>query len=196
MNKLIKELDFNALLGRAIQDYADKRWTRSLAMLLIAHCGARSNEVLRLTDRGIDVQNENPRIYIEASKHGNSRWFPLPAYLLAGLESLKKQLKDKQGPLFSIVGISEGSVPSAYELCRLYFNKIQLELFGEQRYTLHAFRHTLAMRALASGEYNLLEVQVMLGHRKIQSTMQYLEEYKRSIVLTKTHTLTTIKLPA
>lgn len=193
MKKIIEQNDLNALIGKALTDFEAYGKNRALVTLMLAHLGGRSNEVLRLTADSLDIVEDNGRthirVFIEASKNGKNRWLTLPTYLLAHVKNLKAQLTAKDCQMAALVGIGATSVESAYELCRLYFNQIQVEMFGEQRYTLHAFRHTLAMIAIASGEYNLVQVKLLLGHKSIQSTMRYLEEYESTLVLQNVHTL-------
>lgn len=117
---------------------------------------------------------ERVKIRVRGFKGSNERWVPLHKRLLAHVKSLKRELEER-GPSAEIgwlINSCSRSSETAYQLLRRFFNRTQKELFGEQRYTLHSFRHTLAIRAFTS-EQDILKVMTMLGHRSIQSTYHY-----------------------
>lgn len=177
MKKNIPQQDYRQLLDVLIQSNESK----SLAVLLIAYTGARSNEILKLTHKQIDTIN-TCAIHIIASKRGVNRWIPLPAHLLAPVKVLRDQLKDRNKALSSLVNSFSDSPTAAYLAISRYFNSLQVELFGEQRYTLHSWRHSLATRAFQK-DNDIMAVKTMLGHKSMDATSRYLTEFASSKVL-------------
>lgn len=188
MNKNITDTD----IGLIIETLSSDLSMRSLACLLLVYTGARANEVLRLNESCLTIEMidgvETPKVHIYASKRGENRWIPLPPELLARIKDLRGKLQESGGILASLLVQSfsngQGLIDASYNSCGLYFKSVQVRLFNKVKYTLHAFRHSLAVRAIKSG-FDIIEVQAMLGHANINSTYQYLKEYRRSIVLNK-----------
>lgn len=199
MHKFIHEVDHHALITRALSDYGNEALSssirhRAIALALLAYVGGRSNEALRLTDKSIDIRKDQINLFIDASKNGKDRWISLPMLQFAThAKSLRESLSKKSTTLTGLIGSGALSVENGYELCRLYFNRIQTELWGEKRYTMHCLRHTLAILALKQSK-DVIYVQTLLGHRSIKATMVYLEAYRASLVLNDVHTL--IRQPA
>lgn len=169
---------------------------KRLAIALIASSGARANEVLKLksadfTIKLVDSTNpvdstipvESVEIFVRSSKGGVSRRIPLPMVFLARAKSLKGALDQRESlTLAGLINSGSLSIDSAYELTRLEFNKIQRELWGSERYTLHGLRHTIAIKAIKSG-LDIVKVKTLLGHRSINTTMIYLREYAETLAL-------------
>lgn len=189
MKKLIIHRDHQALIDAAISDGS----IMGLAAVLVAFTGARSNEILTLDQHSIDIVEcaskvESIAIRIKSSKGGVDRSIFLPIELYAPVKVFRDSLKEGGLKFFELIGEGRLSLASCYNEFRIYFNSLQLRLFGEQRHTLHAFRHTLAIKAMKAG-HNIIEVKRMLGHRSINTTMHYLAEYEASITLNNIHTL-------
>lgn len=177
MRKNIVNDDYQRLIDRALEDKSVK----GLCVALIAFTGARANEILKIDSTSI-VMTDGCAIQIKASKNGQDRWIPLPEELYAPVKGLQEKLLKRSCQMAALIGDCSKSVHNSYELIRLYFIKIQKELFGEQRHTLHSFRHSMAVRALKSG-LDIIKVKAILGHRSIQATMFYLREYEQGLVL-------------
>lgn len=186
MRKNIPNEDYRALLNNIIS----RNDIRSLAVTLIAYTGCRPNEVLKLKDSSIEIDDEKKQvsIYIKASKRSNNRLIQLPSHLYAPVKVLRDRMKETKKHLALLLGNTSKSINSNYVLLSRHFFSIQAEILGEVRYTLKSWRHALATRALKSG-IDIIEVQVMLGHRKIENTISYLQDYKQSIVLNQVHRL-------
>lgn len=171
---------------------------KRMAIALIALTGARANEILRLKAESIEIKpkalqgstnpvdSTNPveaKIFIKASKDGRNRWAPIGTTFLAHAKSLKQSLRERDSlTLAALVNSGSLSIDSAYELIRLEFIKLQKELWGSQRYTLHSLRHTIAIKAIKKG-LDIVKVKTLLGHRSINTTMIYLREYEESMAL-------------
>jgi integrase len=188
--KQINETDFELMIERFISS-----GPKGLCVALIAATGGRAQELIRVKARDIVIEREDQRveskvdwdditiegvervkIRVRGFKGSNERWVPLHKRLLAHVKSLKRELEER-GPSAEIgwlINSCSRSSETAYQLLRRFFNRTQKELFGGQKYTLHAFRHTLAIRAFTDGQ-DILRVMTMLGHRSIQSTYHYVK---------------------
>lgn len=182
MKKMFKNEDYRLILNTLLRS-GD---IRSLVVLIITYTGCRPNEALNLIDSSIEINDDVASIYIVASKRSDSRLVRMPDHLLARIKDLKKTLREIGKPLSEVFGNFSMSFSANYKIIWRYFNALQVEIYGEQRYTLKSFRHTLASNALKSG-IDIVEVQSMLGHKRLSSTMFYLAEYKRGIALNKVH---------
>jgi integrase len=191
--KNITDADYKALL-----EYFEGIDTpKALACLLLIYTGARANEILKVTHKSILIEESGGvvtkcAIMIRASKRGKDRIIELPNELLARIKDLSEEMKEQKIPLAGLIvhqhRYFQSMIDSAYEQVRQLMQSAQLELFGEQKYTLHSFRHTLAVRAIKEG-YNIVQLKTMLGHANIGSTHRYLIEYEESIVLSGVHKL-------
>lgn len=189
MRNNIDEIDYEKLINIIIADPSDK----ALCVTLIACTGARPNEILKMNyESTVLIQSmehgDVASLRIIASKRSDNREIMLPPDLYVRVKNLRERLKERKCSLAALIGDSAMSVSSNYALIRKYFNRLQVSLFGEQRYTMKSFRHSLAMRALKSG-IDITNVQVMMGHRSLTSTEKYLKEYKNSIVLNNVYKL-------
>lgn len=184
MKKNIIQQDYRQLLDVLMQSDDAK----CISVLLIAYTGARSNEVLKLTHKQISCTPNGVDIHIIASKRGVSRWIPLPAHLLAPIKVLRENLRMSGKPLARMVTDFSDNPITAYRAVSRYFNTLQIELFGEQRYTLHSWRHSLATRAFTN-EHDIMAVKTMLGHKSMDATAKYLTEFTGNKVLNKIHQL-------
>lgn len=198
--KNLSTTDLRAIL-RVTREHAENY--TALALLLIAYTGARANEVLTITSDDIRLtvtekkhsknsdskinDNENHsqlercEVFVRASKNGRSRWVTVNSESLGRMKSLKEKLATERVTLGTLVSESGGAKRADYHKLRRYFDSMQIELWGEIRYSLHSFRHTMALSALKKG-YDIVKVKAILGHKSINTTMIYLREYEESLV--------------
>lgn len=122
-----------------------------LAFSLGYFCGLRISEVINLTQNHIDYDRK--MLFIEQGKGKKDRYVPFPS--LISVHLLKKHIPlgvTKRALQYQISHISE----------RLMGRKVKF----------HAFRHSCATNYLAKG-MNIREVQQLLGHSKLDTTMIY-----------------------
>lgn len=152
-------------------EYSPHLWVSILALLY--GTGLRRGELMRMNVEAFD--REEATLRIDGRKTGQERLVPLPEMVLRCLEAylplrhnqLEKQgrvgepalLVSRQGQRLSESGISHG----IHALARLAEVPVV---------TLHQFRHTCASDLLEAGVH-LAEVQRILGHRVIATTVRY-----------------------
>lgn len=186
--------------SRKVQAIGERE--KSLCVVLIALTGSRANEVLRLTHESIErdrvrlvdgdgvsvsagkreslvnwkdykiYEVDRVRIRIKASKRGRDRLIPIDQAFHSRVKSLRERLKARGCSVAGLISDS-ARLKTAYINLWRFFESIQDELWGEVRYTLHSFRHTLALNALADGNH-IVHIQKMLGHKSMESTYHYL----------------------
>ena len=161
---------------------------RCLAIAISAATGARINEILKLNESALVInesglEREKVFVKITASKQSRDRLIPLPSCFLARVKSLKESLRGKDGACLAwLCNDASRTVATAYALLRRDFMRMQIELWGEVKYTTHDFRHNMATMALKSG-MDIVKVKRVLGQKNIQNTMVYLERYEDSVTL-------------
>lgn len=185
MRNNIQAQDYDELVTELISDDSPK----GICLVLIAFTGARPNEILKMKASSIEfIEEDKVVIKIIASKRSDNRTILLPKELLARMKYLGAELKAKGCTLARLIGDASNSIASNYTSVRRYFNGIQIDMFGEQRYTIKSFRHSLAIRAIKSG-IDIVNVQVIMGHRSLTSTEKYFKDYKNGITLDNVHKL-------
>ncbi len=160
----------SAATGRG--GYHRKLWVTALALLY--GTGLRRGELERLDLS--DWNREEGLLWVDGRKTGNPRRVPLPELVRQCLESY---LPPRQNHLEKL-GLAQEPA--------LLVNKLGGRLKGSAisravgalarrskigRITLHQFRHTCASDLLEDGVH-LPEVQRILGHQTITTTMRYL----------------------
>lgn len=126
------------------------KYKNKLAAKLMYYCGLRVSEVVNLKPEHLDLKKR--RIFIEKSKNLKNRYVPIPPILLIELRDFKKLETNRKNIYNSIKRISR---------------KMKWNI------SPHSLRHSYATNLLEKG-MNIIEVQYLLGHSKIQTTEVYL----------------------
>lgn len=152
LEKIWKELD----------DY----WVEPLKFIVLT--GLRKGEWINLKWNNVVLEGDNPRIAIVSSdswktKTGESRVIPLnkPA-----VEIIKKQKGRHKEYVFTSVNGAKIHPDKPYHSLKTALKKLGLK--GD----VHKLRHTFASRLVMKGR-SLYEVQKLLGHKDIRTTMIY-----------------------
>ena len=154
---------------------------------LLASCGLRPGEAVRLRDADVETEATPPRLVIRETKFRKTRLVPVDsstADALRSYASMRKRLGyDDLTPTFFV---SESGAPLAYSTVGATFLDIvrRLGIHGMVRShgpNLRCLRHTFAVRRLlhwySQGmDVNKLlpQLSVNLGHAKPQNTYWYL----------------------
>jgi integrase len=154
---------------------------------LLASCGLRPGEAVRLCDADVEMEATPPRLVIRETKFHKSRLVPVDsstADALRGYASTRKRLG--YDGLSQTFFVSESGAPLAYSTVGATFLDIvrRLGIHGmASSYgpNLRCLRHTFAVRRLVNWYSQGMDVNkllphlsVYLGHAKPQNTYWYL----------------------
>jgi len=152
-------------------DYSSHLWVTVLAMLY--GTGLRRGELVRLTADAFD-RNEGT-LRIDGRKTGQERCVPLPEMVLRCLEAY---LPLRHNQLERVGLVHETALLVSRYGCPLSGSAISNGVHGIARiaqvpiHSLHQFRHSCASDLLEAGVH-LAEVQRILGHSVISTTVRY-----------------------
>ncbi len=139
---------------------------RTILMTLYA-TGLRVSEALALQVR--DIDSERMLIRVRQGKGGKDRYVPLSETLL---EQLRRYWRSCRPPCWLFPGADPGGALTAgtvQKLCTKAARKAGLS----KQVTPHTLRHSFATHHLEAGT-NLKTIQVLLGHRHLNTTSLYL----------------------
>jgi integrase/recombinase XerC len=160
------------LTGQGRGSYHRCLWLTVL--MLLYGTGLRRGELERLDVD--DWQREEGLLRIDGRKTGRERLVPVPEI---AVQCLERYLVDRHNHLERLGQLGQRSLLVSREGGRLKGTAISLAVQrlarsgGLGRITLHQFRHTCASDLLEAGRH-LAEVQQILGHATISTTMRYL----------------------
>jgi site-specific recombinase XerD len=134
--------------------------------------GLRISEALAL--KAGDIDSKNMKVFIRSGKGGKSRYSILSAYSLSCLREYWKKQRPK-GPYLFPKYYSPG-LPMTPQYVQSVFSEAYRDIFPneDKRITVHTLRHCFATHLLDSGT-DLRAIQLLLGHKSIQSTTLYLQ---------------------
>lgn len=157
-----------------------------LVILVALKCGLRDQEIAHLTWTSVDLESKvlrvrsNPKWQFKVKDY-EQRDLPIPADLINALRARKRAK-----PNTTLVVGTARDHPNR-KLLRLLKRIVKKEKLGCGRcegcqpghigcsgWELHKFRRTFATRALQAPGMDLRTVQMLMGHKDIQSTMRYL----------------------
>jgi integrase/recombinase XerD len=129
--------------------------------------GLRISEAVSLKPGAIESQRK--LIRVEQGKGARDRYVPLPARLLTVLREYWRKQRP-QGPwLFPAIKTQRHiSASTMQQVCR---EAAHLAGF-DKRVTAHTLRHSFATHLLENGE-DIRVIQVLLGHKRIDTTARY-----------------------
>ena len=144
----------------------DEYWVDPLKF--IVHTGLRKGEWINLKWENVKLDGDNPNITIESSgtwktKTGESRVIPLNKI---AVEIIKKQKGKNSEYVFTLKNGSKIHPDKPYHKLKTALKNLGLK--GD----IHKLRHTFASNLVMKGR-PLYDVQKLLGHSDIQTTMIY-----------------------
>jgi integrase/recombinase XerD len=183
-------------------DYFFTDYTACTTLMLLARCGMRIKEPLRLTLE--DYQNDRKTIYIKKTKFGKNRLLPVPGATAMQIDNylMVRKVFVTDGNPYLLVGkngrpLSDGNI---YRLFHQSVNAIGIDakrtrignmVFGAP--TPHSLRHSFAINTLKAvrdrggcPQSALPVLSAYLGHSKYRYTAVYLKvldaEHRNSLV--------------
>jgi integrase/recombinase XerD len=155
-----------------------------LVILLLARCGLRITEPLRLKMQ--HYRTDEKTIYIEKTKFKKDRLIPIPKTVADEIDNYlaaRAALAQDCDSPYLFTGFKQKGLYD--QRIRTVFHKAVKRIgidsprriignttFGNP--TPHSLRHSFAVRMLAEGK-PLSEIKNRLGHENVQSTMVYLQ---------------------
>lgn len=143
--------------------------TERAALLALATSGLRRAELLALTWSDVDLPNRRLRIHGKGDKQREGLIFGDLLPLLYALHAERHFIVS--GPVFCG---RQGGPLQVSSLARWFGHWLQVAGLSAYGYTLHSLRRFAAKRWLESG-LNIRQVQMLLGHENLQTTILYLD---------------------
>ncbi|HHX60320.1 MAG TPA: tyrosine-type recombinase/integrase [Epulopiscium sp.] len=170
--KFISESEAVKLLSAINQKCASG--ARNHAILMIMYrAGLRVSEVANLAPQDMDF--ESGMIYVQAGKGEKDRYVPMDPSLI---KSCKNWLKHRPEGNYFFCTFKSGQLDTRYIREMTYRTSIKAGVFiqdGKEKKEVnpHALRHSFATEILKSGDFNIRELQEMLGHGHVTTTQIY-----------------------
>lgn len=161
--RVINEDQFKRIIERM-------HWHNKTACYLMFYCGLRVSEVVKLKVQDIDLKKN--RVFIRASKNLKNRYVPLHPKVRDLIQSKLEffQLQDEDKTLLF-------EADRRWIWASVKYNSKKLGLEDVHPHTL---RHSFATRLLDKG-LTMRDVQVLLGHSDVSTTMVYTHTSLKSI---------------
>jgi site-specific recombinase XerD len=148
---------------------------RTVLMTVYA-AGVRVSELTRL--RVEDLDSKRGLIRVHQGKGRKDRYVPLSPSLVMVLRTYWRKYRPKDTLFPSQRGGCALSKSAAWKICAAARKKARLS----KRVTPHTFRHSFATHLLEAGT-DLRTIQILLGHRCLQTTALYLHVAETGIRL-------------
>lgn len=145
----------------------DKPLKTSAILYFMFYSGLRVSEVASLKREDFDLENKTVKVYSKKTK--KERIIPYPIKIKEILEQYFC-FEDENITAFNI---KTGSIKSIFKKLNPYFKDINLHP--------HTFRHAYATHLRKSG-ISIENIQYLLGHSNIQSTMIYAHSDNKAIL--------------
>jgi site-specific recombinase XerD len=149
---------------------APKKLKHRAILTTLYAAGLRVSELVEL--RATDIDSQRMVIRVRQGKGNKDRYVMLSPKLLELLRAYWKERRPKER-LFPV------TVRCVQLLCAAMARKAKLA----KRVSPHTLRHCFATHLLENGE-NIRKIQVLLGHRSVQTTARYLHVSMESITST------------
>ncbi|KKR80511.1 MAG: Tyrosine recombinase XerC [Candidatus Daviesbacteria bacterium GW2011_GWA1_41_61] len=155
---------------RALRDAARGDIRMSAIIELLLQTGVRIGELSKITTPDINLEEENPTLYIRPTEGSVERTIPLnkPA-----VEILKKYLEIRPKTQNKTLFITKTGRPLLVRNIRTAIDRY-FKLAGISGTKVNDLRHTWVTHQLASG-ISLTLVSKMAGHKRVSTTERYLQ---------------------
>ena len=150
---------------------APKYLKHKLMIATLYGCGLRSYELCAL--KLCDVDFERKTVFIKKQKGRLDRYVPLSSHLVRGLKNYINSAKPHIY-LFNSQVTDQGTPrPITTRAIQWVIKDNRSKIGSSKKITAHTLRHSYATHLLESG-LNLIALKELLGHVRIETTLQYL----------------------
>jgi integrase/recombinase XerD len=156
---------------------APKDLKHRLILMTTYSAGLRAGEVATIKPEHID--SERMLIKVENAKGGKQRYTILSVKLLKELRSYYKTHKP-QTYLFPSSYKHRKNQPLTYPSVRSIYEKARKKAGIKKGAGIHTLRHSFATHLLEAG-YDIRRIQVLMGHRRLSTTMIYLHVSRKTL---------------
>jgi site-specific recombinase XerD len=139
-----------------------------LILMTTYSAGLRASEVIAL--KPDDIDSKRMLIKVENGKGGKDRYTLLSVLLLEELRHYYKTFKPKT---YLFPSSYKGKTVLSYETVRTIYEKARKKAKVKKGIGIHTLRHSFATHLLEAG-YDIRKIQVLMGHRRLTTTMIYL----------------------
>jgi len=154
----------------ALIEHARMLKHRAMFMLLYG-CGLRVSEMVHL--KPADIDGKRMIVHVRDTKNHHDRIVPLPIQALTALRTYWKADRPKGEYLFAPgLAARSGNATLTREAVNLAMTKAANDAGISKRIYPHLLRHAFATHLLEIGT-DLRTVQILLGHRSLNSTARY-----------------------
>lgn len=142
-------------------------------LMIMYRSGLRVSEVANLALADMDFESE--LIYVQDGKGGKDRYVPMDSDLIS---SAKNWLLFRPESEFFFCTMKGGILDTRYirEMCYRISEKAGVFIQDgrdKRKVNPHALRHSFATDILNSGDFNIRELQELMGHSDISTTQVY-----------------------
>jgi site-specific recombinase XerD len=156
---------------------APKNLKHRLVLMTTYSAGLRAFEVAALKPEHID--SERMLINVEKGKGGKQRYTILASRLLKELRYYYKKCQP-QTYLFPSSYMHRNNQPLTYSSVRSIYEKARKKAGINKGAGIHTLRHSFATHLLEAG-YDIRRIQVLMGHRRLSTTMIYLHVSRKTL---------------
>lgn len=151
---------------------APKYLRHRLMFGLLYGCGLRSYELCDL--RCSDIDFERKTVFVRKKKGHTDRYLPLNKLLARGLKKYMSNDHPIDYLFYSPVSADGAQYPITTSAIQWIIKECRSKLTTKKKFTAHTLRHSFATHLLEDG-MNILTLKALLGHKRIETTMLYLQ---------------------
>jgi len=167
---LTKE-EYQSLIAAVRKEATPYYLSRDVAIvILLLRTGIRLSELVGLTLDKVNLHNGSSTIKVRG-KGNKERIIPLAEEAVQALGKYLAHRPEVQSRHLFISRLGEELRPrSVYHLVKKYLNAAGIK---KEKLAVHSLRHTFAA-SLLRNDTNLVVIQALLGHKKLETTRRYL----------------------
>ena len=151
---------------------APKYLRHRLMFGLLYGCGLRSYELCDLHCSDIDFERKT--VFIRKKKGHTDRYLPLSDMLARGLKKYINNDHPADYLFYSQVSTDGNQQPITARAIQWAIKESRSKISTYKKFTAHTLRHSFATHLLEDG-INILTIKELMGHKRIETTMIYLQ---------------------